>query len=142
VIAVEKETGKYSKPIRKGIKTILVKDWNFKWPSWHGGDILGNKCRKLMAWARLIFEQMKAFLLGQLEQHGGSEQAKREVTKQCDIVVKALLLFDGFVSLLRTDHEDRTSQHISMAQDYARKCFAVWRTLQLSVTPKCHRSGM
>jgi hypothetical protein len=26
--------------------------------SWHGGDILGNECRKLMAWAKLIFEEM------------------------------------------------------------------------------------
>jgi DNA topoisomerase IA len=93
-----------------------------------------------MAWARLIFEQMKAFLLEQLEQDGGSERMKREVTKQCDIIAKALLLFHGFLSLLRTDHKDLTPQHISKARDYARKGLAVWRILQLSVTPKCHGS--
>jgi hypothetical protein len=81
VIEVEKETGNYSKPIHKGIKTILAKDWNIKRPSWHGGNILGNECQKLMAWAMLIFEQMKAFLLEQLKEDGGSERAKREVTK-------------------------------------------------------------
>jgi hypothetical protein len=61
-----------------------------------------------MGWARLIFEQIKAFLLEQLEEDGGSERAKREVTKRCNIVVaKALLLFDGFLSLLkRTDNKD------------------------------------
>jgi hypothetical protein len=66
---------------------VLAKDWNVKWPSWYGGDILGNnKCRKLMAWARLIFDQIKAFLLEQLEDDGGLEPAKREVRKQCDII--------------------------------------------------------
>jgi hypothetical protein len=79
VAKVEKETGNYSKPIQQGFKRILAKDWNIKRPSWHGGDILGNECWKLMSWARLIFEQMKAFLLEQLEGDGGLERAKREV---------------------------------------------------------------
>jgi hypothetical protein len=78
-----------------------------------------------MSWARLIFDQMKAFLLEQLEEDGGSEQAKREVTKRCDIVAKALLLFDGFLSLLRTDHKDLTPQHITKAREYARKALVV-----------------
>jgi hypothetical protein len=114
VIEVENKTGKYSKPIRKGIES-LAKYWNIKWSSWHGGDIPGNECRKLMVWVRLIFEQMKAFLLEQLEEDGGSEPAKREVTKQCYIVAKALLLFNGFLSLLRTDHKDLTPRHIAKA---------------------------
>jgi hypothetical protein len=89
-----------------------------KWPSWHGGDILGNECRKLMAcWYMLIYEQIEAFLLNQLEEDGGSERAKREVKKRCDIVAKALLLFDGFLSLLRTDHKDLTPQHITKARE-------------------------
>ncbi len=108
VTRVERETGKYSKPFWRGLECILARDWNIKRPSWHGGDILGNECRKLMAWSRPIFEQIKAFLLDQLEEDGGSERAKTEVRKRCDIVAKALLLFDGFLSLLRTDHKDVT----------------------------------
>ncbi len=140
VTKVEKETGKYSKPIRQGFESILAKDWNIKRPSWHGGDILGNECRKLMACARLILDQLKAFLLEKLEEDGGSERAKREVAKRCDIVAKALLLFDGFLSLLRTDHKDLTPEHIEKAREYVRKALAVWRILDLSVTPKCHGS--
>jgi hypothetical protein len=138
VVEVEKETGKYSKPIRKGIEDILKREWNIKRPTWHGGDILGNECRKLMAWSRLIFAQMKAFLLEKLEEDGGSERAKREVTKRCDIVAKALLLFDGFLSILRTDHQNLTPQLIAKARQFAMKALAVWRILELSVTPKCH----
>jgi hypothetical protein len=57
-----------------------------------------------MAQARLIFTQMKTFFLEQLVEDGGLKRAKREVTKWCDIVAKALLLFNIFLSLLRTDH--------------------------------------
>jgi hypothetical protein len=42
-----------------------------------------------MAWARLIFEKIKAFLLEQLEENGGLERSKREVTMLCNIVAKA-----------------------------------------------------
>ena len=42
--------------------------------------------------------------------------------------------------LLRTDHKDLTPQHIEKAREYTKKALAVWRILQLSVTPKCHGS--
>jgi hypothetical protein len=61
-----------------------------------------------MAWSRLIFEQIKAFLLDQLEEDGGLEQAKTEVQTRCGVVATALLLFDGFLSLVRTKHKDLT----------------------------------
>jgi hypothetical protein len=64
-----------------------------------------------VAWSRLILEQIKAFLLDQLEEDGGSERGKREVKKGCIIITKALLLlFDGFLSLIRMDHKDSTPQ--------------------------------
>jgi hypothetical protein len=55
---VEKDLGRCNKPVRRGIKSILSKDWNIKRPSWHGGDILGNKCPKLLSSAKLILEQI------------------------------------------------------------------------------------
>jgi hypothetical protein len=141
VAKVEKELGKYSKPIRQGLEQILGRHWNIKRPSWHGGGILGNECWKLMAWSRLIFEQIKAFLLDQLEEDGGSELAKTEVRKRCDIVATALLLFDGFLSLVRAEHKYLTPQHITKArEEYAAKAVAVWQIMELSVTPKCHAS--
>ncbi len=86
--------------MRKGTEDILAREWNIKRPNYHGGDILGNECRKLMSSARLILDQIKEFLLERLEENGGSARAKREVKKRCDIVAKALLLFDGLLSLL------------------------------------------
>jgi hypothetical protein len=55
-----------------------------------------------------------ADLVEQLEEDGGSERAKREVQKWCHIVEKALLLFDGFLSLSWTDHKDMTPRVIAM----------------------------
>jgi hypothetical protein len=141
VAEVEKVVRKCPKPVWKGIERILATDWNIERPSWHGGDILGNECRKLMAWARLTLNQSgEAFSLEKPEEDGGSEPAKREVTKRCDIVAKCLLSFDRFLSILRTDHKDPTPALVAKARECARKALAVWRILQLSVTPKCHRS--
>jgi hypothetical protein len=140
VVEVEKTEGRYPKPIRKGLEHILAKEWNIKRPSWHGGDILGNECRKLMSSARLIYDELKEFLLQRLEEDGASARRKREVRKRCDLIAKCLLLFDGFLSILRTEHKDLTPALIAKAREYARKALAVWRILKLSVTPKCHGS--
>ena len=79
-----------------------------------------------MAWSMLVYEQIKAFLLDQLDEDGGFKRAQREVKKRYravkkryNIVAKALLLFDGFVSLLRTDHKYLTPQHITKARECA-----------------------
>jgi hypothetical protein len=75
VTRVERETGRYSKPIWQGLERILERDWNIKRPSWHGGDILGNKCRKLMACLRLIFYQIKDLLVGSARREWGIGQS-------------------------------------------------------------------
>jgi hypothetical protein len=98
VAQVEKETGNYSKHVQKGIERILAKDWDIKRPTWHGGDILGNECRKLMALARHIFDQIKAYLVEQLVEDGGSEKAKREVQKCATLLQKHYFcLMDSFL---------------------------------------------
>jgi hypothetical protein len=93
-----------------------------------------------MSSAKLVLEQIMEFLLNGLEENGGSAGAKREVKKRCDIVAKALLLFDGLLSLLRTPHKDSSLRKILKARRHAKKAVEVWRTLEFSVTPKCHGS--
>jgi hypothetical protein len=62
------------------------------------------------------------------------------VQKRCDIAAKALLLFNGFLSPVRTGHKDTTLQHITKAREYAAKAVAVWWIMKLSVTLKCPAS--
>jgi hypothetical protein len=118
VLTAEKDVGHCSKPIRKGLKSILAKEWNVERPSWHGRDILGDEGQKSMAWTRLICNQMKEFLLEKLVEDGASERAKREVTKRCDIAAKCLLLFDSFLAILHADHEDLAPELMAKATDH------------------------
>ena len=74
-----------------------------------------------MSLARLILDQITEFLLERLEENGGSEQAEIEVKKRCDIISKALLLFDEVFSLLRTSHKDLTPRKIKKSQRYIKK---------------------
>jgi hypothetical protein len=80
---VEKDLGRHNEPVRRGIESILSKDWNIKRLSWHGGDILGNECRKLMSSAKLVLEQIVEFSLNRIEEKGGSARAKGAVKKRC-----------------------------------------------------------
>jgi hypothetical protein len=93
-----------------------------------------------MAWARLVCNQMKEFLLEKLVEDGASQQAKRQVTKRCDIITKCLLLLDGFLSVSWTEHKDLALELMAKARDHATKALAVWQTLKLSVTPKSNGS--
>jgi hypothetical protein len=83
---------------------------------------------------------MKEFLLEELDENEASTRAKREVSKRCDIIAKCLLLFGGFLSILRTEHKDLAPELIAKAREHATKALAVWRMLQLSVTPKSQGS--
>ena len=74
-----------------------------------------------MSLARLIFDQIKQFLLERLEENGESARSKREVNKQCVTVAKTLLLFDGIFYPLITPHKYLTPWKIRKAQRYANK---------------------
>ena len=93
-----------------------------------------------MSSARLIFDQIVGFLLERLEENGGSEQSKIEVKKPCDIIAKALMLFCGFLYLLRISHKGLTTRKKQKAKRYINIILQVWRTLQISVTTECHKS--
>jgi hypothetical protein len=93
-----------------------------------------------MAWARLVCNKMKEFLLAKLDKNGAFARAKREVSKQRDIIAKCSLLFHGFLSVLRTEHKDLTPALTVKAREHATKALAAWRMLQFSVTPKSHGS--
>ena len=79
--------------------------------------------------ARIIFDQISILLLERLEENGGSEQAKIEVKKRCDIIAKALLLFGGIIYLLRTSHNYSITRKIQKAQRYINIVLQVWRIL-------------
>jgi hypothetical protein len=47
------------------------------------------------------------------------------------MVAKALLLFDGFLSLIRSRQKALTPRNITKAREYATKAVAVWQTMKV-----------
>ena len=43
---LEKELGKYSKPVWRELERILEREFDIKRPNYHGGDICGNEARR------------------------------------------------------------------------------------------------
>jgi hypothetical protein len=68
------------------------------------------------------------------------EEREKQARKRCDVAAKALLFFNGLLSILRTDDKDSTPWKIMQARQRAKKALEAWWTTQLSVTPKCHAS--
>jgi hypothetical protein len=78
------------------------------------------------------------YLQGELVENGGTDRAKKETKKQCEVVGNALVNFDGLLSLLRTPHQDLTPAMFAQARQYSKKGLELWRILNIKVTPKAH----
>ncbi len=135
---LEKELGKYSKPVRRELERILEREFDIKRPNYHGGDICGNEARRLMTTAMKVMLRFNQYLQVELVENGGTDRARRETKKQCEVVGNALLNFDGFLSLLRTPHKDLTPAIFAQARQYSKKALELWRILEIKVTPKAH----
>jgi hypothetical protein len=135
---LEKELGKYSKPVRRELRRILEREFDTKGPNYHGGDICGNEAQRLMITAMKVMLRFNQYLQVELIENGGTDRARRETKKQCEVVGNALLNFDGFLSLLRTPHKDLTPAIFAQAQQYSKKALELWRILEIKVTRKAH----
>jgi hypothetical protein len=132
-----------ARAVWRGIESILSKDWNIKRPSWHGGDILGNECRKLMSSAKLVLEQIMEFSLTGSKKTEDLHEQREKSRSGATSPLKLCFYLTGSsltLSLLRTLHKDSTLRKIVKVRRHAKKAVEVWRMLELSVTPKCHGS--
>jgi hypothetical protein len=136
--ASEKQFGKYRKPVRRELERILAREFDIKRPNYHGGDICGNEARRLMTTAMEVMQRFNQYLQGELVENGGTDRAKKETKKQCEVVGNALVNFDGLLSLLRTPHQDLTPAMFAQARQYSKKGLELWRILNIKVTPKAH----
>jgi hypothetical protein len=116
---LEKQLGKYSKPVWRELEIIMEREFNIKQPNYYDGDICGNEARRLMTTAKKVMCQFNQYLQVELVENGGStDRAWREMNKQCKVVGNALLNFDGFLSILRTPPKDLMPTVFAQAQQY------------------------
>jgi hypothetical protein len=135
---LEKQIGKYSKHVPRELERILECEFDIKRPNYHGWDICGNQARGLMTTAMKVMLRFNQYLQVKLVENGGTDRARTETKKQCEVVGNALLNFDGFLSLLRTPHQDLTPAIFAQARQYSKKASELWRILEIKVTRKAH----
>jgi hypothetical protein len=136
---LEKQLGKYSKPVWRELERIPEREFNIKRPNYQGGDICGNQARMLMTTAMQVMHGFNQYLQVELVENGGTDGARRETKKQCKVIGPALLNFDGFLSLLCTPHKDLTPAIFAhQAQQYSKKALELWKILDIKVTSKAH----
>jgi hypothetical protein len=91
----DKNLKHYSKPVKSKLEKVLRK-YGIDYAAYHGGELVGNDCRKLLGCAKLITEDLKEVLLLVVEEKGMSAATKLAVTDRCDgfcMHLFALILF-------------------------------------------------
>ena len=72
-----KNYGKVSQDLWMTIQRKLHKDYNVHISSYHGGDMEGNECRRLLRNAEIIMEDIKSILVAHLGQLPDDEKERR-----------------------------------------------------------------
>jgi hypothetical protein len=125
------------KVLRAQIETIL-KDYGIDRGAWHGGDLVGNHCRLLMAEAKDIFTCIEKVLTERGAAIGMSEEAINSIKLRCEVKRDLLQQYDGFFARLSLPQKDVTPTTIEEAQRFITNANILVHQLQMSVTPKGH----
>jgi hypothetical protein len=105
------------KVLRAQIETIL-KDYGIDRGAWHGGDLVGNHCRLLMAEAKDIFTCIEKVLTERIAAIGMSEEAINSIKLRCEVKRDLLQQYDGFFARLSLPQKDVTPTTIEEAQRF------------------------
>ena len=112
----------YSKPVKSKIERVLGKH-GIDYAAYHGGDLVGNDCRKLMANATKITEDLKEMLLEVAQEKGLSLETKESIVDRCTGLCYTLVCFDKVFGLMFKPNEkvdmvvdlDNLKKHLKLA---------------------------
>ena len=85
----KKEFGKQSRDLWMQVERLLRKDFNIYSSTYHGGDLEGNECRRLLRHAVPALGAVKALLLAHLATMSEAEKEKRADIKEINIFMEA-----------------------------------------------------
>jgi hypothetical protein len=103
------------KQLRAKIEAIL-KTYGIDQGAHHGGDMVGNSCRKYLMNSESIMSQIKELLCLVGEESGMSRTGIMELQKRCDTTASLLTHYDGFFSRMRIPKEEVTDTSIEEAR--------------------------
>jgi hypothetical protein len=102
-----------------------------------GGALAGNGCRRLMAEATSIVNQIEMYVLSlPVEQRMGGTNEQIEAV--CEQHRQLLLCLDGYFSGMRTKRFHLTAATTAKTIEFRDRSLAIMRHLSMSVTPKDH----
>ena len=127
----------YGQPIRKKIEEIL-KNHRVDKGAAFGGKLQGNACRRLMADARLIVEEIKEYMCLPETSTTIIVGTNAEILNRCDIYCQLLVAMDGCISGLHTKRFQVSDAIIETTEKYVKKVMELCRFLGFSITPKLH----
>jgi hypothetical protein len=107
------------------------------------GKLVGNGCRRLFGNATAIFNIIRNILEEEGERKNMDAVGMENVKVRCRVTRDAMILFDGFFSLLQETatkvmSESELKTKLTLAGRYVAGAMQLWRSLQMSVTPKAH----
>jgi hypothetical protein len=122
---------------REALKPFLIENAAY----W--GKLVGNGCRRLFGNATAIFNIIKSILEEEGQKNKMDAVGMENFKVRCQVTRDAMILFDGFFSLLQETASRAMSElelkgKLTLAERYVAGAMQLWRSLQMSVTPKAH----
>jgi hypothetical protein len=102
-----------------------------------GGALAGNGCRRLMADAISIVNEIEVYVFS-LPVEQRMVGTKAQIQAVCEQHKNLLLCLDGFFSGMRTKRFQMTREITAKTIQYRNRSLAIMRHLSMSVTPKDH----
>jgi hypothetical protein len=143
--ARSKEIRFYKKPLKSRLEKVLRR-YGIDYAAYHGGELVGNDCRKLLHSAEDIMAEIEEVLLEVAEEKDMLPETKISISSRCKCLCFALVCFDGVFSLMFTKNENVNvpvdSPKLAVLLE---KALAAWQNLKKTnangfknIPPKVH----
>ena len=141
----DKSRSRYAKPVKSRLERVLQKH-GIDYAAYHGGELVGNDCRKLMNNASAVTKDLEEVLLVVADEKEMSEETKESIRNRCEAFCHALVCFDGVFSLMfKANERVEMPGDAHMLQDLLGKSLLAWQNLRnrnkdghKNIPPKVH----
>jgi hypothetical protein len=135
----------YRKPVKAQIERAL-RTYGIDYAAYHGGDLVGNDCRKLMEFADDICKDLENILLARADEMGMKLEMKAAIVDRCNALCYTLVCFDSIFSLMFKPNE-KVEMEVDLPnlRLLLRKALVGWQSLKKvnkegykNIPPKVH----
>lgn len=136
---------KYRKPVKSKLERVLRRH-GIDYAAYHGGELVGNDIRKMMAAAEIICNDLDAILLEEADESGLSAATKDAVSDRCSAFCHALVCFDSVFSLMfKANEKVNMEVDLPSLKVLVDKALCAWQALKntnrdgfKNIPPKVH----